>query len=180
VTTATARQGFDAAVIACHSHDALRLLEDPSREEQAVLGALRFGRSRRVLHSDARVMPGNRSAWSAWNARLAAGSPGSCEITFWMNRLLALPGDTPLFVTVDPDQPLDNVWSVREYATPVLDARARAAQQRHDEISGVRNTWYCGSWWGDGLQEDGFASGVEVARALASRVGEHVATRASA
>jgi len=166
LTTAAGRQAFDAVVIACHSHEALALLEDASREERQILGTLRFRRSVRVLHSDVRVMPGDRRVWSAWNARVGAGAPDDCEVSFWMNRLLALAGDTQLFVTLDPTQPLDHVWSTLEYAVPILDDRARGAQRRREEISGVRGTWYCGAWWGDGLQEDGFASGADVARAL--------------
>jgi predicted NAD/FAD-binding protein len=41
-----------------------------------------------------------------------------------------------------------------------------AAQRRRKEISGARNTWYCGAYWGSGLHEDGFNSGVEVADAI--------------
>jgi predicted NAD/FAD-binding protein len=165
ITTASGRQVFDAVVLACHSHDALGLLEDPSGAERDILGALRFARSERVVHSDVRVMPRDPRAWSAWNARIDAGD--GCEFTFWMNRILGLRSKTPLFVTVDPEQPLDRVWARLDYATPVLDARARVAQERRDEISGVRNTWYCGAWWGDGLQEDGFRSGVDTAAAVA-------------
>jgi len=179
LTTAAGRQAFDAVVIACHSHEALALLEDASREERQILGALRFRRSVRVLHSDARVMPRDRRVWSAWNARIGAGAPDACEVSFWMNRLLALAGDTQLFVTLDPTQPLDQVWSTLEYAVPILDDRARDAQRRRDEISGVRGTWYCGAWWGDGLQEDGFASGAEVARALESCARDARSARAS-
>ena len=166
-------------VDAIHSHEALDLLDDPSPDERDVLGALRFRKSLRVLHSDVRVMPRNRKVWSGWNARLGGSGPGSCEVTFWMNRLVALPDETPLFVTLDPVEPLDDVWSTREYATPVLDAKARVAQRRHREISGVRNSWYCGAWWGEGLQEDGFTSGVDVARALACRARAVTPARAS-
>jgi uncharacterized protein len=179
VTTASGRQVFDAVVIACHSHEALALLEDPSREERQVLGSLRFETSRRVVHSDPRVMPRNRNAWAAWNARIGGPGSGRCEFTFWMNRLLSLPDHTPMFVTLDPEEPLDNVWSTREYSTPVLDDRARAAQRRYDDVSGLRNTWYCGAWWGDGMQEDGFSSGVAVAAALARAASEVPSARAS-
>ncbi|MGA0841259.1 MAG: NAD(P)/FAD-dependent oxidoreductase [Pseudomonadales bacterium] len=165
ITTASGRQMFDAVVLACNSHDALSLLEDPSAAERDILGSMRFARSERVVHSDVRVMPRDPRAWSAWNARIDAGD--GCEFTFWMNRILGLRAKTPLFVTVDPEQSIDRVWARLSYATPVLDARARLAQERKHEISGIRNTWYCGAWWGDGLQEDGFLSGIETAAAIA-------------
>lgn len=165
LTTAAGRQVFDAVVLACHSHEALALLEDASPDERDVLSALRFERSRRVVHSDESVMPDDWRAWSAWNIRL--GRDGQACFSFWMNRLLSLRSRTPLFVTIDPQRPLSRVWAEIEYATPLLDARARRAQRRLSEISGVRGTWYCGAWWGDGLQEDGYRSGINAATELA-------------
>ena len=43
---------------------------------------------------------------------------------------------------------------------------ATAAQARLPEIQGARNTWFCGAWTRYGFHEDGFASALEVARAL--------------
>ena len=45
-------------------------------------------------------------------------------------------------------------------------ACAAAAQARLPEIQGVRSTWFCGAWTRYGFHEDGFASALEVARAL--------------
>ncbi|MEO7762147.1 MAG: FAD-dependent oxidoreductase, partial [Casimicrobiaceae bacterium] len=58
---------FDQVVLACHADQALRLLDDPSAGERALLGAIRFQPNRAVLHSDASLMPRSRRAWSAWN-----------------------------------------------------------------------------------------------------------------
>jgi uncharacterized protein len=158
-------QSFDAVVLACHSDQALALLEDPSAAEREILGAIRYQRNRVVIHSDPAVMPVNVRAWSSWNALVSGGErPG--QVTYWMNRLQALPPTQPLLVTVNPDQALRDVWGEREYAIPAFDARARAAQQRRGEINGVRGTWYCGAYWGRGLHEDGFVSGRDVAEAL--------------
>ena len=41
-----------------------------------------------------------------------------------------------------------------------------AAQQRHQEISGVRRTHYCGAYWRYGFHEDGFNSAIRVAQSL--------------
>ena len=49
-----------------------------------------------------------------------------------------------------------------DYAHPVLDAGAVAAQGRQREINGARRTWYCGAYWGNGFHEDGVRSAVEL------------------
>lgn len=166
VTTRSGRQPFDAVVMACHSDQALALLDDPSTAEREVLGAIRYQRNLAVVHSDPTVMPRQRRAWSSWNAVVDAEGPRTCRVTYWMNRLQSLDGPTPFFVTLNPDRQLADAWSEREYAHPVFTSQARAAQKRRDEIQGVRNTYYCGAYWGWGFHEDGFVSGLEAARSI--------------
>ena len=47
---------------------------------------------------------------------------------------------------------------------PVFTTRAPAAQKRHEEISGLNRTHYCGAYWGYGFHEDGVNSALPVAR----------------
>ncbi len=159
VTTGSGRGRFDAVVLACHSDQALSLLHDPSIKEREVLGAIPYQRNRVVVHSDDSVMPANRSAWSSWNAKVGAEEARGCQVTYWMNLLQSLGADHQFFVTLNPSRPLREVWSVREYAHPVFTLEARQAQARRSEISGLRNTYYCGAYWGWGFHEDGFISG---------------------
>jgi predicted NAD/FAD-binding protein len=53
-----------------------------------------------------------------------------------------------------------------EYAHPLLDGDAIAAQQTVASLQGVRRTWYAGAWLGYGFHEDGLAS----AHAVADRI----------
>jgi predicted NAD/FAD-binding protein len=41
-----------------------------------------------------------------------------------------------------------------------------AAQARFDEVSGPRNTYYCGAYWRYGFHEDGVVSALAVAKKL--------------
>jgi uncharacterized protein len=166
ITTRTGRHAFDAVVLACHSDQALALLLDPSVAEREILGAIRYQQNRVVVHSDASVMPANRRAWSSWNAVVDEHRDRSCQVSYWMNRLQSLGNDQQFFVTLNPPGELSDVWCTRSYAHPVFTPEARRAQQRRDEISGVGATWYCGAYWGWGFHEDGYASGVAVARGL--------------
>jgi uncharacterized protein len=163
ITATSGRHRFDAVVLACHSDQALALLRDPSAAERQVLGAIAYQPNRVVVHSDPSVMPRRRLAWSSWNAVVDPKRGNVCQVTYWMNRLQSLSGDQPFFVTLNPSRRLHQVWSEREYAHPVFTPEARRAQARRPEISGQRNTWYCGAYWGWGFHEDGFVSGRQVA-----------------
>ena len=56
-----------------------------------------------------------------------------------------------------------------DYAHPVFDAPALAAQQRLPALQGVGRTWFCGAWTRYGFHEDGLLSGLAVASAIAAR-----------
>lgn len=169
VAAASGDHTFDAVVFACHSDQALRLLGDPSPQEQEILGAIGYQNNRVVVHSDARVMPRSRSAWSSWNGVVTGADESTCQVTYWMNLLQGLSGNQDFFVTLNPQEPLQRIWSERHYSHPVFTKAARAAQARRIEINGVRSTFYCGAYWGWGFHEDGFASAEVVVDAVARR-----------
>ena len=171
VQTDTDSVRFDYVIFACHSDDALRLIE-PTPAEVAVLGAIRYGASRAAVHSDPSVMPRSRDAWSSWNVR--AGPGGEFEFTYWMNRLQDIGPEQQFFVTLNPRGALDDTWVERDYRHPVFDPGALAAQRRRAEINTGR-TRYCGAYWGWGFHEDGFRSGCEAARQIADGTGPDAA-----
>ena len=57
---------FDEVVFATHSDDSLRMLADPTPQENAALNAVKYQANDVVLHCDARVMPRRRQVWSSW------------------------------------------------------------------------------------------------------------------
>ncbi|MCS0497718.1 NAD(P)/FAD-dependent oxidoreductase [Ancylobacter sp. MQZ15Z-1] len=169
---------FDHVVIAAHADQALAMLEAPTAAERELLGAFRYSRNEAVLHSDARLMPRRRAAWSAWNYladRRGAAEPGETVsgggklcVTYWMNRLQHLPQERPLFVTLNPvAPPAEQAVAYRTtYRHPMFDARAMAAQARLWSLQGEGGVWYCGAYFGAGFHEDGLQAGLAVAEAL--------------
>jgi len=166
---------FDAVVLAVHSDQALRLLAQPTAQEAAVLGAIRYQPNRAVLHTDTRVMPQRRAAWAAWNYERAvdAGSEAArvC-LHYWINRLQPLPFAQPVLVSLNPTREPEaaRVLAEFEYDHPVFDLPAIAAQARVPQLQGVRHTWYCGAWTGYGFHEDGLQSGYRAADALLAQL----------
>jgi predicted NAD/FAD-binding protein len=54
-----------------------------------------------------------------------------------------------------------------DYAHPLLDGAAVAAQRSIAFLQGRRRTWYAGAWLGNGFHEDGLASAHAVAESVA-------------
>jgi predicted NAD/FAD-binding protein len=163
---------FDEVVFACHSDQALALLEDPTAAEQSVLGAIRYQPNRAWLHTDVRLMPKRRAAWAAWNY-LSDGDreAPAVSVSYWLNRLQPLPTATPIVLSLNPLAPPDpgTVLGTYDYAHPVFDLGAIDAQKRLDALQGLRRTWYAGAWAGYGFHEDGLRAGQDVATALHAR-----------
>jgi len=170
---------FDQVILATHSDQSLAMLSDATTDECAVLGAVRYQPNEAWLHTDQRFLPVARSAWAAWNycgpgAPAADGSTGSgaVSVTYLINRLQPLPMRTPVMVTLNPHRPVTPAQVIRkiDYAHPVFDASALAAQQRLPALQGINRTWYCGAWTGYGFHEDGLKSAVSVAGHLGVQV----------
>ncbi len=161
---------FDHVVIAAHADQALAMLTDPSADEAGVLGEFRYQRNRAILHGDPRLMPKRRAVWSSWNYVGGRYTEADAEVsvTYWMNRLQNLPETTPLFVSLNPVQEPrpDAVYGTFDYDHPLYDVRAVRAQKRLWPLQGVRNTWFCGAYFGAGFHEDGLQAGLAVAEAL--------------
>jgi len=164
----TGSERFDQVVLACHSDQALALLEDAHLDERDILGAIPYQANETVLHTDARLLPRHRKAWAAWNAYLPADPAQACTVSYCMNMLQGLQVRTPLVVSLNRSHDIDpeSILVRRRYHHPVYTPASVAAQARKPEIQGMRSTWFAGAYWGWGFHEDGIRSGVEVARAL--------------
>jgi len=176
-------QRFDQVVLATHSDQALALLAQRTRDEQRLLGAIRYQPNRAVLHTDASVLPASRRAWAAWNYERAAsvGQENSrvC-LHYLLNKLQPLPFEQPVVVSLNPLRPIapQHVLGEYSYAHPVFDLAAIRAQAELAQIQGVQDTWYCGAWTGYGFHEDGLKSGLAVARQLLANQARLQARRA--
>jgi predicted NAD/FAD-binding protein len=171
VTTPGGTESFDHAIFATHTDQALRILGAQATPlEHQLLGSIRYEPNRVYLHSDNRLMPRRRAAWSSWNsiAHRADTEDRAASVTYWMNRLQNLDKASPLFVSLNPIRlpDPDLVHGTYQYSHPQFDAAAVAAQRRLPEIQGRHRTWYAGAYSGYGFHEDGLQSGFNVAAAL--------------
>ena len=161
-------QRFDEVIIATHSDQALRLLADPTEQERAILGAIRYQQNETVLHTDASLLPKKKRAWASWNYYLPKVGSSAPTVTYNMNILQSLSSRQPFCVSLNRQDEIDERHVVQRmtYHHPIYDLPALDAQKRRGEISGVQRTHYCGAYWGYGFHEDGARSGIEVAEAI--------------
>ena len=174
VATEAGSERFDEVVLACHSDQALALLDDADAAEREVLGAIRYQRNRAVLHTDRAVLPRRPRAWAAWNYERAATASreeaGVC-LHYLLNRLQPLPWKRPVIVSLNPLRPIrpDALLGEWGYAHPVFDRAAVQAQARVPMLQGRSRVWFCGAWTRYGFHEDGLMSGLTVAEGLRAR-----------
>jgi len=160
---------FDQIVLACHPDQALRLLAQPTPKERAALSAIRFQDNQMILHRDTSQMPRRKSVWSSWVYKADTTRPEpAIGVTYWMNRLQNIPETDPLFVSLNPSQPVPDhlIYDQKVFRHPVFDAPALAAQRQLTQMQGQNNTWFAGAYTRHGFHEDGFASAARIARLL--------------
>lgn len=161
---------YDAVVFACHSDQALGMIENAPADLRAALHGIRFAENDVVLHRDARLMPLRRSAWASWN--IAANPTGAVTVSYWMNLLQNIDRAYPLFVTLNPVDPIEEtkIFGRYRYAHPQFDKAALAGQAQLSALQGRGGIHFAGAWLGFGFHEDGLKSGLRAALALGGEI----------
>ncbi len=162
---------FDEVILACHSDQALRLLEDATPDERDMLGAIPYSQNEAVLHRDQSLVPKRENARAAWTYLREAGQDGAA-VSYDMNRLQNIPSDTPLYVTLNPVRQPDPALTFGryQYDHPQFTAPGMAAQRIFNAIQGVKHTWFAGAWLGYGFHEDGLRAGLRAALRLGGEI----------
>lgn len=164
------REAYDEAVLACHADRALALVQRPTALEREVLSAFPYQENVALLHTDTRLLPQRRAAWAAWNYRVASSRErGRACVTYDMNILQGLRASREYLVTLNGEDLVDPAHVLRRvrFEHPSYGLRSHAAQARHAELCRHERLSYCGAYWGYGFHEDGYQSGLRVARSFA-------------
>jgi predicted NAD/FAD-binding protein len=175
-STGTAHQ-FDQVILACHGDQALRLLVEPTADEARLLGEFKYQPNTATVHTDTRVMPRTRLAWSSWNYEINRDSAGgvSTATHYWMNSLQGVSDRENYFVSINRpeavapekvlrrfayEHPLFSLGAVRaQAALPALNAAARS----------TTGTFFAGAWQRYGFHEDGLLSAHRLSELLLGR-----------
>ncbi len=159
---------FDHVIFACHSNQALALLDDPSPLERDVLRAMPYQPNEVTLHTDTSVLPRRKRAWAAWNYHLHADADVAVPITYNTNILQSLRSKHTFCVTLNGADHIkrDTVIDRFEYDHPVYTVEGVRARRMHEHLICNNQTSFCGAYWGYGFHEDGVNSALAVCAQL--------------
>jgi uncharacterized protein len=158
------KEKFDRVVIATHSDQALEMIENPTRNEREILGAIPYQKNIAVLHWDSSVLPRKRRAWASWNYRRLVKPIEESTVTYNMNMLQTLDSEKTFCVSLNMEDSIDPKKVIKKiiYHHPIYNTDSIAAQKRHQEIDGADRIHFCGAYWGFGFHEDGLKSALAV------------------
>jgi predicted NAD/FAD-binding protein len=160
------QQDFDEVILACHSDQALGLLNDASEDEKQVLSAMPYSTNSVVLHTDKTLLPKRKKAWASWNYQLSNDRSKAASVTYNMNILQGIQSEDTFCVTLNQKEAInpDSILRQFTYHHPIFSSESIKAQKKRSLICGIRHTHFAGAYWHNGFHEDGVRSGVEVAQ----------------
>ena len=159
---------FDFVVIATHADQALKILQNPTKNEERLLKEWTYSKNKTLLHTDQSVAPKKETAWASWI--YTKSNNNLMTASYYMNRLQNIKSPENYFVSLNyPNKiNLSNIEYEAMYEHPVMNIKSMATQSSLQELNKDR-TFFCGSYFGNGFHEDGIASAVKVGEKLDCR-----------
>ena len=154
---------YDQVVLASHADQSLRMLEKPTEQEKKILEKFNYVNNEAYLHTDKKLMPLRKRAWSSWNS--VSDGEKTC-ITYWLNKLQNLQTSKDYFLTLNPICKINDNSIIKKvnFTHPYLNSENTELQKDLKFIQGKKRTWFCGSYFGYGFHEDGLKSSIDLIR----------------
>jgi predicted NAD/FAD-binding protein len=159
---------YDKVVIATHADEALKIIDNPTLDEETILKKFKYRANTAVIHFDESVMPKNKKAWCAWNSSMDSANNEKTAVTYWINQLQNLKIDRDIFLTINPfkEIPNDKIFKKVSFTHPYYDTEALNNQSNLHKIQNQKHILFCGSYFGYGFHEDGIKSSIDMLKTL--------------
>jgi predicted NAD/FAD-binding protein len=159
---------YDKVVIATHADEALKIIDNPTVDEELILKNFKYRENTAVIHFDESIMPKNKKAWCSWNSSMSADNIEKTSVTYWLNQLQNLKIDRNIFLTINPfrEIPTVKIFKKVTFTHPYYDTEALSNQSNLYKIQNKKNILFCGSYFGYGFHEDGIKSSIEMLKTL--------------
>ena len=147
----------------------IRLSGKKTADEERLLSKFKYQANKAVLHTDRKLMPRKKLAWSSWNYRVEEKNGELVPSTiYWMNKLQQVSDKKDYFVSINPSDQLDPSTILKEinYEHPLFDVAAMQAQDELHLLNVAGPVYYCGSYFKYGFHEDAYASAVELCKLI--------------
>ncbi len=165
-------QTFDKVILATHGYQSFGLLETPTELETILLPRYAYQPNTATLHTDDSDMPKKKKCWSSWNYKISQVN-GNLEpyTLYWMNRLQGVSQKQNYFVTINDPGRVDPKKIIQKvsYEHPLFSVPASLGQEELPKLNEAGPIYYCGAYFRYGFHEDGFLSGLNVAKAILKR-----------
>lgn len=157
---------FDKIVFACNPDQALKLIDNPTDQETALLGAWTYKDVRTVVHRDGSSAP-KRSLCQPWTCILSPMNGKPHYSISYCNWLLnpSVSRSSRYYSTLHPNIPIreELIDATKHLRVPFFDFKALATQKDLPGLNGQMNSYFCGSYFGRGLHGDAVDSAIRVA-----------------
>jgi len=159
---------YDKVVIATHADEALKIIDNPTSDEEHILKNFKYNENTAIIHFDETIMPKNKKAWCSWNSSMSIDNIEKTSVTYWLNQLQNLKIDRNIFLTINPYREIssDQIFKKVTFTHPYYDAEALSNQQNLYKIQNKKNILFCGSYFGYGFHEDGIKSSIDMLKTL--------------
>jgi predicted NAD/FAD-binding protein len=160
---------YDKVIIAAHGDEALAMLDNPTSDENRLLGNFKYQRNIATVHTDESIMARNKRVWSSWNYRVEE-KDGKMEASciYWMNSLQKVSKKKNYFVSINDPGNIDKAKVIKsiDYTHPLFDVNASKAQNELPSLNKTGPVYFCGSYFKYGFHEDALTSAVDLCNSL--------------
>ena len=159
---------YDKVVFATHADQTISIIKNPTDEEKNLLTKFNYKKNIALIHTDEKVMPLNKKAWSSWNSSINSSNLKESSITYWLNLLQNLNIKKNIFLTLNPFFQVDKDKIIKkiEFTHPYYNQEALSFQKNLSNIQNKKNILFCGSYFGYGFHEDGIKSSIDMLKFL--------------
>ena len=159
---------YDKVVLATHADQTISIIKNPTDEEKNLLTKFNYKKNIALIHTDEKVMPSNKKAWSSWNSSINSNNLKESSITYWLNLLQNLNVRKNIFLTLNPFFQVDKDKIIKkiEFTHPYYNQEALSFQKNLSNIQNKKNILFCGSYFGYGFHEDGIKSSIDMLKFL--------------
>ncbi|MGQ0829638.1 MAG: NAD(P)/FAD-dependent oxidoreductase [Bacteroidota bacterium] len=161
---------FDKIIFASHADQTLKILDDPTADENRLLAPFKYEKNKIIVHTDETVMPTVRNTWSSWNYRIEEHSGKLIPTTiYWMNCLQGVSQKKNYFVSVNAISgsiAKSKIIKEIDYEHPLFDIATVKAQSELHKLNQTGPLYYCGSYFKYGFHEDAYKSAVDLCATL--------------
>lgn len=159
---------FDKVIFACHADHAYKMLEQPTKIEEELLGVWKYKDGDVIVHRDGSSFPARPLSQAYTFLYTVENGVFNTSVNGALWHEPSVDKHTELYSSQHPNFPIaeDKIELKEVLRTPMFDFNTAKIKDKMPQLNGQMNSYYCGSYFGYGLHEDAVTSAINVAKEL--------------